>query len=115
MALFQEVNGLDVMIFGLIVYEYGEECHEAYKGRVYVSYLDSVQYLRPERWRLTAYHGMVIGYLAHARKLRFHTAHLWACPPQEGDDYIFHCHPQDQRTPDQDQLLRWCETVRSCT
>ncbi|CAN0309395.1 unnamed protein product, partial [Hapterophycus canaliculatus] len=50
-ALFQRVNGLDVMLFGLIVYEYlyGKSCHEAYKGRAYVSYPDSGHDLQPAR------------------------------------------------------------------
>lgn len=35
------------MLFGLIVYEYGDTCHAANKGRVYISYLDSVSHMVP--------------------------------------------------------------------
>ena len=34
-------------------------------------------------------------------------AHIWACPPSEGDDYIFHCHPQEQRVPKPKRLQEW--------
>lgn len=33
--------------------------------------------------------------------------HIWACPPSEGDDYIFHCHPQDQKIPKPKRLQEW--------
>ena len=33
------------------------------------------------------------------KKLGYTMAHIWACPPSEGDDYIFHCHPPDQKIP----------------
>lgn len=35
------------------------------------------------------------------------TGHIWACPPSEGDDYIFHCHPPDQKIPKPKQLQEW--------
>ena len=35
------------------------------------------------------------------------TAHIWACPPSEGDDYIFHCHPADQKIPKPKRLQEW--------
>ena len=38
---------------------------------------------------------------------RFQTAHIWACPPSEGDDYIFHCHPEDQKIPKPKRLTDW--------
>jgi len=38
---------------------------------------------------------------------RFQTAHIWACPPSEGDDYIFHCHPPEQKIPKPKRLQDW--------
>lgn len=34
-------------------------------------------------------------------------AHIWACPPSEGDDYIFHCHPAEQKVPKPKRLQDW--------
>ena len=34
-------------------------------------------------------------------------AHIWACPPSEGDDYIFHIHPQEQKIPKPKRLQDW--------
>lgn len=38
---------------------------------------------------------------------RYTTGHIWACPPSEGDDYIFHCHPPDQKIPKPKRLQEW--------
>ena len=42
---------------------------------------------------------MCLGYLDYMKKLGYTMAHIWACPPSEGDDYIFHCHPNEQKIP----------------
>ena len=34
-------------------------------------------------------------------------AHIWACPPSEGDDYIFHCHPPEMKIPKPKRLQDW--------
>lgn len=39
--------------------------------------------------------------------LRYTQGHIWACPPSEGDDYIFHCHPPDQKIPKPKRLQEW--------
>lgn len=38
---------------------------------------------------------------------RYTAGHIWACPPSEGDDYIFHCHPLDQKIPKPKRLQEW--------
>lgn len=38
---------------------------------------------------------------------RYAQGHIWACPPSEGDDYIFHCHPIDQKIPKPKRLQEW--------
>ena len=40
-----------------------------------------------------------LGYLDYMKKLGYTMAHIWACPPSEGDDYIFHSHPAEQKMP----------------
>ena len=37
----------------------------------------------------------------------FHWGHIWSCPPSEGDDYIFHCHPPEQKIPKHKRLVEW--------
>lgn len=37
----------------------------------------------------------------------YQMAHIWACPPSEGDDYIFHCHPAEQKIPKHKRLVDW--------
>ena len=37
----------------------------------------------------------------------FHWGHIWSCPPSEGDDYIFHCHPPEQKIPKHRRLVEW--------
>lgn len=39
--------------------------------------------------------------------LSYQMAHIWACPPSEGDDYIFHCHPVEQKIPKHKRLVEW--------
>jgi E1A/CREB-binding protein len=104
---FQEIEGVDVVLFGMHVQEYDGRAPAPNTRRVYVSYLDSVHFFRPKEYRTDVYHEILIGYLDHARQLGYVYAHIWACPPSEGDDYIFHCHPQEQRVPKPKRLQDW--------
>ncbi len=104
---FQEIEGVDVVLFGMHVQEYDGRCQAPNTRRVYVSYLDSVHFFRPKMYRTDVYHEILIGYLDYAKQLGYVYAHIWACPPSEGDDYIFHCHPPEQRVPKPKRLQDW--------
>lgn len=42
---------------------------------------------------------------------RYALGHIWACPPSEGDDYIFHCHPAAQKIPKPKRLQDWYKAM----
>lgn len=106
-ALFQKIHGADTLLFAMYVYEYGQECPAPNRRRVYVSYLDSVQYFEPKCYRTFVYHTILMEYLRYVKNRGFHTAHIWSCPPTPGDDYIFHVHPSHQLIPREDMLRAW--------
>ncbi|XP_044749866.1 CREB-binding protein isoform X2 [Coccinella septempunctata] len=104
---FEEVDGVDVCFFGMHVQEYGSECPHPNTRRVYIAYLDSVHFFKPRQFRTAVYHEILLGYMDYVKQLGYTMAHIWACPPSEGDDYIFHCHPPDQKIPKPKRLQDW--------
>eukprot|EP00605_Chrysophyceae_sp_TOSAG23-4_P000433 GSChrysophyteH1.ASY1.ANO1.490.1 assembled CDS len=113
LLLFQNIEGVDVCLFSLYVQEFGQNCPEPNKSCVYISYLDSVDYFRPVEVRTMVYHEIMIAYLKWAQLRGFKQGHIWSCPPQRGDNFIFWCHPTHQRTPSRDRLNNWYSTMLS--
>mmetsp|Transcript_27292 Transcript_27292/g.65375 ORF Transcript_27292/g.65375 Transcript_27292/m.65375 type:complete len:761 (-) Transcript_27292:1337-3619(-) len=106
-GLFQSRGGLDVLLFVMYVYEYGQESPSSNRRRVYISYLDSVKYFQPKRFRTVAYQSLIVEYLRWVKQRGFTTAHIWSCPPAPGDEYVFHCHPRTQKVPKEEMLRNW--------
>jgi E1A/CREB-binding protein len=104
---FEDIDGTDVCFFGMHVQEYGSDSSPPNTRRVYLAYLDSVYFFRPKQYRTAVYHEILLGYLDYAKQLGYTMAHIWACPPSEGDDYIFHCHPTEQKIPKPKRLQEW--------
>ena len=106
-VLFQKLDGCDVMVFSMYVHEFPTGAGGPSAKRVYVAYLDSVEYFRPRTARTEVYHELLVAYLDWSRGRGFEAAHIWACPPQRGNNFIFWCHPQHQRTPSRERLTEW--------
>ena len=83
---FQKVKGRDVCLFAMYVQEYDADCPPPNTNRVYISYVDSVRYLKsePAGARTVIYHALLSGYLKHAALMGFTHAHLWVAPPELG-------------------------------
>jgi len=114
-VVFQNLDGVDVILFGLYVYEHDETNSPPNHRAVYVSYLDSVHYMRPRKMRTFVYHELLVSYLDYVRIKGYNTAHIWACPPLKGDDYILFAKPEDQKTPKDDRLRQWyIDMLKEC-
>jgi E1A/CREB-binding protein len=106
--VFQRIDNVDISIFSMYVQEYEEDCQPK---RVYLAYLDSVEYFRPRKIRSSVYHEVVVSYFAFCKLRGFNQVHIWSCPPSRGNNFIFWGHPAAQKTPNRQRLQSWYQNM----
>lgn len=111
MFAFQEINGVDVLIFAMFVQEYGSECPNPNARHVFFTFLDSVHFFEPRHYRSAMYHEILLGYMDFVKGLGYAMVNIWACPPASGEHYIFYSHPTEQKIPDVIRLRSWYEEI----
>lgn len=112
-CVFQTIDEVDVLLFTMYVQEYGSECPETHvnRGSVYISYLDSVPYIRPRLVRIHVHQEVLLSYFRMVRQRGFKNCYVWACPPNKGDAYVMNSHPVWHRVPAADKLRRWYDNI----
>jgi E1A/CREB-binding protein len=108
---FQQIEGVDVVFFGMYLQEYDEHCPAPNTRRVYISLFDTVPFFQPKIHQKNVYHEILIGYLDYAKQHGYIYAHLWTCPPSHGIDYIFYRHPPEQHMLNQKSMNDWCKEM----
>ncbi|GMH89283.1 hypothetical protein TrST_g941 [Triparma strigata] len=109
--VFQRIDNIDLAIFSMYVQEY--EADSSGPQRVYLAYLDSVEYFRPRSMRTDVYHEVVVSYFGWCKAHGFSQVHIWSCPPSRGNNFIFWGHPTSQKTPNRQRLQTWYQALLS--
>jgi len=131
-------DGNDIIFLGLVVNEFGPDCPEPNRNKVYLAYVDSVQLYHKsscdmfgeavhchslcsdpdgcndERKRIVR--ALLMGYLDSARRRGYKSTYIWSMPPQDGNhEYMFHMRPTHQHIPTAHQLESWYQRLLSAT
>ncbi|KRZ44065.1 CREB-binding protein, partial [Trichinella pseudospiralis] len=104
---FQIIDNKEICFFGMFVQEYGSSCPPPNSRQIYIAYLDSVKYFEPRNLRTAVYQEILLGYMEYAKSLGFMKVNIWACPSNRNNEYIFYCHPLEQKFPNGKMLQEW--------
>jgi E1A/CREB-binding protein len=82
LLLFQNMDGVDVLLYSLYLQEYGDEPGPN-RRTAYLSYLDSVRYMEPPSLRTEVYQEILAAYIEDLKYRGYNQLNLWSCPPQK--------------------------------
>ena len=91
--------------------EYDNDCPSPNGGKTFISYLDSAKFFTPSKLRTQVYGEVISQYLHHMKAIGYSSAHLWACTPEVGMEYVFHRRPDNQVPSTEDRLIVWYEAI----
>ncbi|CAL2034728.1 unnamed protein product [Caenorhabditis brenneri] len=106
--LFQRIGGVDVLVYVMYAQEY-----PLLDGKQWlvVDYMDSVAYVEPRRMSGYVFGEAIISYFSYMSRFGYENVHLFADPPVQNEDYIFHIHPAFQVYKEAESLIRYYGSV----
>ncbi|CAO4384925.1 unnamed protein product [Caenorhabditis nigoni] len=111
--VFQRQNDVDVLFCVLFVQEYENLVKSPSESWFVINYLDTVQLIRPVEVKKSIYPAVILSYMDFARSIGLLRGYLWSNPPEQGDDYVFNCHPKTQGYLNQTGLNNWYRLMLS--
>ncbi|CAL2034727.1 unnamed protein product [Caenorhabditis brenneri] len=102
--LFQRIGEVDVLVYVMYAQEYPRLDKKQW---LVVDYMDSVAYVEPRKMSGHVFGEVIISYFSYMSRFGYINVHLFADPPVQNDDYIFHIHPAFQVYKEADSLIRY--------
>ena len=90
LALFCKIEGVDVLVFCVFVDEYDQTGPKQNSGRIFLTFLESIPFLKERSYRMTIYSTFLIEYFRYMKEIGFRSIHIWACPPPQNQS-LFNC------------------------
>ncbi|CAL2048324.1 unnamed protein product [Caenorhabditis brenneri] len=93
-----------ILFFAMMAREYGKNAPPSKAGQISLDYVDSLQYLK-NTVRSVIYHKILNSYMEFSKTRGFSMTTFWACPPSDGEQYLFGSRPVQQHAINLSQLL----------
>lgn len=104
-TFFNTGSDTDICFFSVFFQLFGENCQDSNRNSVYISYIDSVNFL-PEN-RTLIYRLVLLGLFEFLQSKGYTKIYLWSCPPTLHQDYIFYMKPPKMKMPTAARLAKW--------
>lgn len=90
-------NTQDIALLMVYIIAYGNDAPLPWKGRAYISYVDSVPFFTPAVYRSLAFQSMMVGIIKWLKENNYKSMHLWVAPPDRGQEYVWLARPHQRK------------------